>query len=40
MQGEADETERLRAGIEARRGVTVVGELVELETEEILTRHE
>jgi len=28
MQGEADETERLRTQIEARRGVTVVGDLV------------
>jgi len=28
MQGEADETERLRAGFAVRRGVTVVGDLV------------
>jgi len=26
MQEEADETERLRTGIEVRRGVTVVGD--------------
>jgi hypothetical protein len=28
MQGEADETERLRTSVKARRGVTVVGDLV------------
>jgi hypothetical protein len=28
MPGEADETERLRTGVKARRGVTVVGDLV------------
>jgi hypothetical protein len=33
MQEEADETERLRTWLQARRGVTVVGDLVEQEFE-------
>lgn len=33
MQEEADETERLRTWMQVRRGVTVVGDLVEQEFE-------